>query len=153
MGEFSSDDWYIYYCGQESPRNQVALIVNKKFEIQYFGATSKIIEWSWSVYKARNSTSDQSMPIPQIGLPCSSNGKESACNAGDPGSIPGLGRSSGEGNGHPLQYSCLETPIDREAWKATVCGVTESDTTEWLLTHTKVKFGLKDNFAAKWIRN
>ena len=45
-------------------------------------------------------------------------GKESACNAGDSGSIPGLGRSPGEGNDYPLQYSCLENIIDREAWQA-----------------------------------
>ena len=56
-------------------------------------------------------------------LPCSSVGKESACNAGDPGSIPGLGRSPGEGNGNPLQYSCLENLMDRGAWWATVHGV------------------------------
>ena len=49
-------------------------------------------------------------------LPCSSKGKESACSAGDLDSIPGLGRSSREGNGNPLQYSCLENPLDREAW-------------------------------------
>ena len=49
--------------------------------------------------------------------------KESACNAGDPGSIPGSGRSPGEGNGKPLQYSCLENPIDRGAWQAAVHGV------------------------------
>ena len=55
--------------------------------------------------------------------------KESACNAGDPGSIPGLGRSP-EGNGNPLQYSCLENPVDRGAWWATVHRVAESDTTE-----------------------
>ena len=57
-----------------------------------------------------------------IALPCSPNGKESACKAGDQGSIPGLGRSSGEGNGNPLQGSCLENPMDREAWWATVMG-------------------------------
>ena len=51
----------------------------------------------------------------QMGLPGGSDGKESACNAGDPGSIPGLGRSPGEGNGNPLQYSCLENPIERGA--------------------------------------
>ena len=49
-----------------------------------------------------------------------SNRKEPACNAGDPGSIPGLGRSSGEGNGNPLQYSCLENPMDGGARWATV---------------------------------
>ena len=52
----------------------------------------------------------------------------SACNAGDPGSIPGLGRSSGEGNGNPLQYSCLENTMDRGAWWAIVHGVTKSQT-------------------------
>ena len=46
------------------------------------------------------------------------NKKESACNAGDPGLIPGLGRSSGEGNGSPVQYSCLENPMGRGAWQA-----------------------------------
>ena len=53
----------------------------------------------------------------------SSVGKESACSTGDPGLIPGSGRSPGAGNGNPLQYSCLETPIDRGAWWATVHGV------------------------------
>ena len=57
-------------------------------------------------------------------FPGGSDGKESACNAGDPGSIPGLGRSPGEGNGNPLQYSCLENPTDRGAWRATVQGLT-----------------------------
>ena len=54
--------------------------------------------------------------------------KASTYNAGDPGSIPGLGRSSGEGNGSPLQYSCLENPMDRGAWQAAVHGVAESRT-------------------------
>ena len=54
--------------------------------------------------------------------------KASACNAGDLGSIPGLGRSPGEGNGNPLQYSCLENPMDRGAWQATVHGVAKSRT-------------------------
>ena len=62
------------------------------------------------------------------GFPGSSAGKESACNAGDLGSIPGLGRSPGEGNGNPLQYSCLENAMDRGAWQAAVHGVAKSQT-------------------------
>ena len=53
-------------------------------------------------------------------FPISSDSKESACNAGDPGSVPGSRRSPGEGNGNPLQYSCLENPMERGAWKTTV---------------------------------
>ena len=55
-----------------------------------------------------------------------SDSKESACNAGDPGLIPGSGRSPGRGHDNPLQYSCLENPMDRGAWWATVHGVTKS---------------------------
>ena len=58
------------------------------------------------------------------GFPGSSVGKETACSAGDPGSIPGSGRALEEGNGNPLQYSCLENPIDTGAWWASVYGVT-----------------------------
>ena len=57
-----------------------------------------------------------------------SDGKESACNAGDLGSIPGSGSSPGEGNGNPLQYSCLENPMDGRTWWATVHGVAKSRT-------------------------
>ena len=58
------------------------------------------------------------------GFPHRSVGKESACNARDPDLIPESGRSPGERNGNPLQYSCLENPMDRGAWRATVHGVT-----------------------------
>ena len=61
-----------------------------------------------------------------MGFPCSSIGKESACSTGDLGSIPGLGRSPGEGNGNPLQYSCLENFMDTGAWWAAVHGVAKS---------------------------
>ena len=54
-----------------------------------------------------------------IGFPGGSYGKVSACNAGNSGSIPGLGKLSGEGNGNPFQYSCLENSMDRGAWQAT----------------------------------
>ena len=62
------------------------------------------------------------------GFPGGSDGKESACNAEDPGLIPGLGRSPRGGHGHPLQYSCLENPMDRGAWRATVPGSQKSQT-------------------------
>ena len=81
--------------------------------------------------------------VPRLDLPClrlcaswslvtisyfpgGSDGKVSAYNAGDPGSIPGLGRSSGEGNGSPLQYSCLENPMDGRACLAIVHGIAKS---------------------------
>ena len=61
-----------------------------------------------------------------VGFPGSSLVKNLPANAGDMGSILGTGRSPGEGNGNPLQYSCLENPMDREAWWATVHGVAKS---------------------------
>ena len=61
-------------------------------------------------------------------FPGGSGGQVSACSAGDPGSIPGSGRSPGEGNGNPLQYSCLENSMDRGAWQATIHGVAKSRT-------------------------
>ena len=66
--------------------------------------------------------------LPLNNFPGDSDGKASAYNAGDVGLIPGPGRSPGEGNGNPLQYSCLENPMDREAWEATVHGVAKSQT-------------------------
>ena len=63
-----------------------------------------------------------------MGFPGGSEGKVSACNVGDLGSIPGLGRYPGEGNGNSLQYSCLGNPMDRGAWKAIVYGSQESQT-------------------------
>ena len=57
-----------------------------------------------------------------------SDSKESACNVGDLGSIPGLGRHPAEENSNPLQYSCLENPMDKGAWRATVPGVARSQT-------------------------
>ena len=67
-------------------------------------------------------------------------GKESACKAGDANSIPGSGRSSGEGNGNPLQYSCLENSLNRGIWRATVCGIIVTYDCE---THTSIVSGWK----------
>ena len=67
-------------------------------------------------------------PVFHYEFPGGSDGKVSAYNVGDVGLIPGSGRSSGEGNGNPLQYSCLENPVDRGAWWATVHGVAKSRT-------------------------
>ena len=83
----------------------------------------------------------------ELRLPWWLRGKESTCQEGDVGSIPGLRRSPRDGNGILLQYSCLESPIDRGAWWATVHGVAESDMTEWLtpLLLSMLKNVLKKN--------
>ena len=63
-----------------------------------------------------------------VDVPGGSDGKQTACTAGDTGSVPGLGRSPGEGSGNPLQCSCLGNPMDGGAWRATVRGVEKSQT-------------------------
>ena len=68
------------------------------------------------------------LAFPKGTVPGGSDGKSVCLQCGRPGSIPGLGRSPGEGNGNPLQYSCLENPMDGEAWWATIHGVTNSQT-------------------------
>ena len=78
--------------------------------------------------KANYSFSTITIKLPMVFFPEAQNGKESTCNAGDQGSIPGLGRYSGEGNGKPFQYSCLKNPMDRGAFQATVYGFAKSQT-------------------------
>ena len=76
-----------------------------------------------------------------LGFPGGTVVKNPSANAGDArdrGSIPGMGRSLGGGNGNPVHYSCLENPTDRGAWRATALGVAESDTTEQLTAHTTI---------------
>ena len=73
-------------------------------------------------------TSPSLIQSARSGFPSGSDGKESACSAGDPGSIPGSGSSPGEGNSNLLQYSHLENPMEREVWRATVHGFTKSQT-------------------------
>ena len=77
--------------------------------------------------KTIKATSATALALP-AGFPGGSDSKESVCNAGDGSSLPGLGRSPGEGNGNPFHYSCLENSMDRGAWQATVHGVTKSQT-------------------------
>ena len=92
--------------------------------------------WKWKtclLFLLKNQTNFLANHVYREGLPWWLSGKESACNAGDPGSVPGRGRSSGGGHGKSLQYCCLENPMDRGAWQATVHGVTQSQTQlKWL---------------------
>ena len=98
------------------------------------GDSEQILVYSFPILAVVNYHKFSRLKQHMCGLPDSPVGKESACSArdtGDVGSIPGLGRSPGEGNGNPLQYSCLKNPMDRGAWWATVLGVAkESDMTE-----------------------
>ena len=94
------------------------------------------------------------LPFIVRGFPGGSEVKASACNAGDLGSISGLGRSPGEGNGNPLQYSCLENPMDRGAWWAAVHGVAKSrtwlsDFTHWLTQCLVHILGFPDGASVK----
>ena len=87
------------------------------WRLHYMGIVDQIID-NWRLI----------CPPALLGLPCWLSGKVSACNAGDPGPVPGSGRSLGEGNGNPLQYSCLVNSTDRGAWWATVHGAAKSQT-------------------------
>jgi len=80
------------------------------------------------ISRRRNPSNELHRVLQAVGFPGSLDGKASAYNEGDPGSIPGSERSPGEGNGNPLQYSCLENPMDRGSWWATVHGVAKSRT-------------------------
>ena len=91
-------------------------------------------EWSWGQFGSshvtyiKKFTCLKAISTITSGFPGSSDLKESAYNARGPGSIPGLGKSPGVGNGNPLQYSCLENSMDRGAWQAIVHGVVKSQT-------------------------
>ena len=120
MGEFNSNDHCIYYCGQEClRRNGVTLTVNKKHLTLYLMAETGDQQ---DPINSRNKTGVHfchfysvffwRFSLGQLGFPCGSDGKESACNSGDLCSIPELGRSPGEGKGYPLQYSGLENSME-----------------------------------------
>ena len=98
-------------------------------------AVHGITSWTWlSDWTTTSITSllcalyhDEELNLTKY-FPGGSEDKESACKVGDLGSIPGLGRSPGEESGNPLQYSCLENPMDRGAWRSAIHGVTKSRT-------------------------
>ena len=94
--------------------------------------------WQNSLQKKKNLLRLQ---YNQEDFPCGSDGEESACNAGDPGSAPGSGRASGKRNRNPLRYSCLENPMDRGAWRVTVHRVTKSLTqlSDWHFSLSTIK--------------
>ena len=96
------------------------------FKVENFKVHQRRVQWSISYVCQKNEYRYLYNWI--RAFPGGSDGKESACNAGDVGSILGLGRFPGEGHGYPLKYSCLENSMDGGAWQATVCGVTESQT-------------------------
>ena len=145
MDEFNPDDNYIYYCGQESiRRKRVALIVNKRVWNAVLGCTLKNDRMISVGFQGK----PFNITVIQVYAPTSNaeeaeiewfyedlwaslvaqRVKASACNVGDLGSIPGLGRSPGRENSNPLQYSCLENSLDGEAWWAIVHGATKSRT-------------------------
>ena len=88
----------------------------------------QIFPGHWQALPEKLTLAKQEQLMSNRGFPGGANGEKSACNVGDLGSIPGSGRSPGEGHGNPLQYSCLENPMDRGAWQATFSGVTKSQT-------------------------
>ena len=124
MGEFNSDDNYIYYCGQESlRRNGVVIIFNKRVRNAVLECNLKndrMISFRFQgkpfnirVIKVYAPTSNaEEAEVECFYEDLQDHLKASAYNVGDPGSIPGLGRSPGEGNGNLLQYPCLDNPMD-----------------------------------------
>ena len=83
----------------------------------WWAAVSGVVQCRTRLKRLSSSSILEYVPSPTVyGFPGGSEGKGSAWNAGDPGLIPGSGRSPGEGNGNPLQYSCLGNPMDRGAW-------------------------------------
>ena len=111
--------------GSSPPRewNQVSCTVGRHFTVCHQGSPEYCQLWitdKWILEYCQLWITDKwyliGSTVILLGVPGGSDGKASACNAGDPGSIPGLGRSPGEGNGNPLQHSCLENPMDGGAW-------------------------------------
>ena len=97
--------------------------------MEHFWSTCSLFQLKIIIFCSANfSLIDLASCTPLLGLPCGSEVTASAWTAGDPGSIPESERSPGEGNGNPLQYSCLENPVEGGAWWATVHGISKSQT-------------------------
>ena len=110
---------------REERIEKVALTIYPINTIERAALTIYVIHTIDSVYTRESPTMYTTMCK---GTSCSSVGKESVCNSGDPGSVPGSGRSPREGNGNPLQDSSLENPMDKGAWQALVYRVAKSQT-------------------------
>ena len=95
--------------------------------MQFCDLNRKEVQKGWDVHIGMTDSFCYTIEM-NMGVPGGSDGKESACNAGDEGLIPGSGRTPGVGNGNPLQYFCLENSMDRGAWQATDHGVAKSQT-------------------------
>ena len=105
---------------------QCSCLENPRDRGAWWAAVYGIAQSRTRLKRLSSSRGERDLAGLRVGFPGSSGGKESAHNAGEPDSIPGSGRSPGEGNGSPLQKSCLENSMDRGAWLATVQGVTKS---------------------------
>ena len=114
----STSSWFIWLLINLSDFCHSSLLKQSKCP-----STDEWIKKMWCVYICFHTHK-----CTHRGFPGSSDGKESACSTGDLGLSLGLRRSSGGGNGNPFQYFCLENPMDREAWRATLHGVTKSRT-------------------------
>ena len=122
-------------CGDEIP-DHLDLGTGMLHRKNISTSAQKLVSFSYRIeYSAISSFSGNMLlfsvyVVPSLDFPGGSDSKEPVYNAGDLGSVPGSGRSPGEGNGDPLQYSCLENSVDRGTWRAIVHGITKSQT--WL---------------------
>ena len=127
--------WPKYWSFSFSPCNEYSGLISCRIDLFDLLAVQGTLKSLLQHCSSKASMVQHSAFLHQ-GFPGGSEVKASACNAGDLGSIPGSGRSPGEENGNPLQYSCLENPMDRGAWWATVHGVAKSRTRLSDFTHS-----------------
>ena len=112
-------NWNSHICVVGMQNSAVTL----EKQVSQFIRNLKTVSTLWVSQSALRHLPKRNESLHPYDLPCSSNSKESACSAGEPGSVPGLGRYSRERNGNPLQYSCLENPMDIGNWHPTADGL------------------------------